>query len=112
MLKALELKARRANERLTQNELASKLGISRNYLSEIEAGRKPITDEIEKRYNATYPKRLISLEWSRGVECPKCHETRLELLNDPKDELDKIYRCRDCGHYFTVGESWNLHYRP
>jgi transcriptional regulator with XRE-family HTH domain len=111
MLTILELKARRINDKLTQDDLAKKLGITRSYLSEIENGYKEITDELEKRYDQIYPKRLTNITFSRGVECPNCSETRLELLNDPEDTLDKIYRCINCNCYFTVGQAWGLHYR-
>ena len=113
MLDTIELIARRTNEKLTQEDFARMLGITRTYLSEIENGRKKISQALEAKYDRLYSKRLISITFSRGVECPRCYGTSpLELLNDPKDELDKIYHCADCGYYFTIGESWNLHYRP
>ena len=113
MLDAIELTTRRFHEKLTQDDYAKKLGISQNYLSEIETGRKKASKALEKRYDRLYPKRLVSITTGRGIECPRCYGTSpLELLNDPIDELDKIYRCRDCDYYFTVGEAWGLHYRP
>jgi DNA-binding XRE family transcriptional regulator len=114
MLRAEEVRARRAVERLTQAEFAKKLSISRQRLNELEQERIVPSKKIEARYDELYKgKRLIQIEFTRGVECPRCYGTSpLELLNDPADELDKIYRCKDCGYYFTVGESWSLHYRP
>jgi transcriptional regulator with XRE-family HTH domain len=112
MLDAIELKSRRINEKLSQQDFAKILGISQNYLSEIESGHKKVAKVLEAKYDQLYPKRLVSITTGRGVQCPECHETNLEKLNDPEDELDTIYRCRNCGYYFTVGESWGLHYRP
>ena len=114
MLDGLEIKTRRVFLKIGQDEFAQKLGISRQYLSRLETGRELASQSLETKYNELFgTKRLISITLSRGVECPKCYGTSpLELLNDPKDELDKIYRCTGCGNYFTVGESWSLHYRP
>jgi transcriptional regulator with XRE-family HTH domain len=112
VLDALELITRRTQEKLSQADFARMLGISQNYLSELESGHKQVGKALETKYNQLYPKRLVSITFSRGVECPKCRESHLEPLNDPDDELDKIYRCKDCSHIFTVGQAWGLHYRP
>ena len=114
MLRAEEIRARRAVERLTQAEFAKKLNISRQRLNEIEQERIVASKKIEARYDELYEgKRLIQWTFERGVECPRCHGiSPLEKLNEPEDKLNTIYRCRDCGYYFTTGESWGLHYRP
>lgn len=112
MLDALELITRRTQEKLTQQDFARMLGISQNYLSELEGGHKRVSKALEAKYDRLYAKRLVAITTGRGVECPRCHGTSpLEKLNDPKDELDTVYRCADCGYYFTIGESWGLHYR-
>jgi transcriptional regulator with XRE-family HTH domain len=113
MLRAEELKARRAVEKLSQDELASMLGITRTYLSEIENGRKKVSKALEERYDRIYPKRLIDITWSRGVECPRCHTTTPpKKLSEPKDKLDTVYYCPKCGYYFPLGEAWGYRYRP
>lgn len=43
------LQARRKQHGLTPSELAEALGISRPYLSNIEAGRRPITPDLTAR---------------------------------------------------------------
>ena len=114
MLEGLEIKARRVHLHMKQDEFAERLGISRQYLSRLESGRDRVSENLEAKYNELFgTRRLVSITSSRGVECPKCYGTSpLDKLNDPDDELDTIYRCTYCGHYFTVGESWKLHYRP
>lgn len=111
MLRAEELKARRAVDKLSQEYLAKMLGITRTYLSEIENGRKKVSKALEARYDQLYPKRLISITFSRGVECPKCYGHPKKLTDSKKDELDEVYYCAKCDYYFTAGEAWNLHYR-
>ena len=112
MLKSYELRARRAVEKLSQDEFAKKLGISRERLIAIEReDNMTVDDKIEATYNKLYPKRLLNITFKRGVGCTNCGESRLELLNDPEDELEKIYRCKDCGCVFTVGQSFGLRYQ-
>jgi len=113
VLDALELSARRIQEKLTQADFAKKLGISQSYLTGLERGLIKVSDKLEKRYDRLYPKRLTSITFKRGIECPKCHGTSpLEKLSEPKDELNTVWHCTDCGYYFTTGESWQMHYRP
>lgn len=113
MLDADELIARRLNEKLSQEDFARVLRISQSYLSEVESGRKKVSPALEIRYDGLYPKRLVSFTTSRGVECPRCHGlSPLQKLSEPKDELDTVYHCVDCDYYFSIGESWGLHYRP
>lgn len=114
MLDALELVTRRTNEKLSQEDFAKMLGITRTYLSEIERGRKKISEALEKRYNRLYPKRLVSITTRRGIECPQCHsiEAPKKLSDSKVDELDEVYQCVNCNYVFPVGESWKLHYRP
>jgi transcriptional regulator with XRE-family HTH domain len=48
------LKAVREVHRLQQQELASRLGISRSHLSELESGKKNATIELLKRYSEVF----------------------------------------------------------
>jgi transcriptional regulator with XRE-family HTH domain len=114
MLDGLEIKTRRVFLKMKQDEFAQKLGISRQYLSRLESGRERVSENLEAKYNELFgTKRLVSITTGRGVECPRCHGTSpLEKLSEPKDELNTVYHCADCGNYFTIGESWGLHYRP
>jgi DNA-binding XRE family transcriptional regulator len=60
MINKDELRLRRAVMRLTQDELAQKLDITREHLNRIENGREPISKKIEKRYNKLFGKRLLT----------------------------------------------------
>jgi transcriptional regulator with XRE-family HTH domain len=56
---------------MKQNELATRLGISKSYLSEIEAGKKQPTIEIINRYSSEFhiPSSSI-LFFSESLESP------------------------------------------
>jgi transcriptional regulator with XRE-family HTH domain len=112
VLDADELITRRLNEKLSQEDFARVLKISQSYLSEVESGRKKVSQALEARYDRLYPKRLVNLTTGRGVECPRCYGlSPLAKLSEPEDELDTVYHCADCDYYFTIGQAWGLHYR-
>ena len=48
------LRLTREFHRMKQKELASKLNISNSYLSEIEAGKKPITIDLLEAYSKVF----------------------------------------------------------
>jgi len=119
-LKSYEIRARRAVEKLTQDQFAKKLGISRQHLIDIEADKvRKIGAEIERRYDELYNgHRLISITWSRGVSCPypdcfdkdNLDEKRVwpEDASPDRDVLNDVYVCNSCMRTFTVRQAWKM----
>jgi DNA-binding XRE family transcriptional regulator len=108
-LKASELRARRAVERLTQKDFAKKIGISRQFLNQLENEEVNVTERIEQLYDAVYNgERLITIVKSeRAVVCPnydchtECTPQLVELKDVPQDSLDNVYECPDCHWRFS-----------
>lgn len=48
-MKGLQLKKVRINNRLTQSEMAKKLGVSQSYFSLLEGGERPLSDKLAKK---------------------------------------------------------------
>lgn len=55
------LKLIRQYHRMTQVDLSEKIGISKSYLSEIEAGKKAVTIEILNKYSQSFEVPVSSL---------------------------------------------------
>lgn len=107
---AIELIARRKNDRLTQEQLADTLGISRQYLNKIEKGKAQPSKRLEAIYDKKYPYRLLTVhELERICRCPFCNteNSPIRLLNDA-DDSNIVWRCPDCAHNFTSRESFHL----
>jgi transcriptional regulator with XRE-family HTH domain len=105
---AEELKARRAVEKLSQQDFAKMLGISQNYLSEIETGHKKVSKALEAKYSRLYPSPLINITWSRGADCPFCTGDGRRIWRDEKNPERDVYECADCDRVYRARESWCL----
>lgn len=75
------LKAYRKNKNLTQKQLAEMLGISRNYLSEVERNKKNPSSELKEKVSSLFKKES------------KEPQKKLEFLTDTQD-LKTIYKKR------------------
>jgi transcriptional regulator with XRE-family HTH domain len=112
MLTANEIRTRRKHERLTQENMAAKLGLSRQYLNKIENKKVPISPRLEKRYNLVFGTDRLIKTASRSVKCPYCNELeKIDHLNIHRiafDEGDNVYQCMTCQRVFTQRESFRL----
>jgi transcriptional regulator with XRE-family HTH domain len=113
MLTADEIRTRRKLEGLSQENMAAKLGISRQTLNRVENKRVPVSLLLEKRYNLIFGSdRLIDKPSSRRVVCPYCNEPeKIDHVNIHRvafDEGDNVYQCMTCKRVFTQRESFRL----
>lgn len=109
MIDTIEFRARRVVLKLTQKQLALMLDISREHLCRLESGKLRVSSKLERRYNELFgTRRLISFRTERGVDCLRCANFNLERLNEPENPLNTIWRCKDCGLYFTTREAWHI----
>jgi len=114
------LKKIRKEKGFTQEELADKLGISRNYLSEIETGKVALTNRlrtalgelglfIAEKVNGIVSIPLIDISASAGLgivnlaECPQISliDVPSELLDIPSQELQNCHAIKVRGNSMT-----------
>ncbi len=109
-----KVRRRRLEERLSQEELAKKVGISRNYLSEIERGLATnLSWQVMQR---------LTTELGLKTEQPPSEETRTTQLppslrkfaasaNLPPDDVLMLARLNYRGRQPTTPEQWEVLYK-
>jgi transcriptional regulator with XRE-family HTH domain len=89
---ASRLKVARERAGLTQGQVASKLGLHRPSVSEVEAGRRSVSAEELATLSKLYK---VSVDWLTSTEKPDTDRDRLELAARElsklrKDDLDRL----------------------
>lgn len=86
MMEHNALKMIRAFHRLSQTQLAEKIGLSKSYISEVESGKKEVTHNILNEYSKTFniPKSsilLLSEALDGDKKLPKPASKIVSILN-------------------------------
>ena len=83
----------RKSLKMTQQELADRLGVAKNYIYLIESGRKPLTDSIrsavEKLDSPSYLSQDTNME-DRGNAAERRADIAEQKLKQVRDTLDII----------------------
>ena len=104
-----ELKARRLKLKRSQREFADRLGITQEHYNRLENGKLPISRKMERRYEELFgTQRLTAVSVRTGIACPNCNSDDVEKLSEPAKPEHTVWRCRNCGRYFSSVEAWNL----
>lgn len=110
---AKSVRDRRMQEQLSQQELADKIGISRNYLSQIERGQATnLSWQVRERLSAVLglkaePSPTSEIEPS---DLPASLVEFAQTANLPPDDLLMLARLKYRGQQPTSPEKWELLY--
>jgi transcriptional regulator with XRE-family HTH domain len=107
-----QVRDRRRQEGLSQQELADKIGISRNYLSQIERGQATnlswqVRETLESTLGLHQP---LEASPSPGLELPPSLIEFAQASNLPPDDLQMLARLKYRGQQPTTPEKWELLY--
>lgn len=84
-------------EKITQKDLADRLGISRSYLGDIESGRTPASDEIIHKlsviFNVDY-NNLLTLKYDDQENVVDDSQLKMETTSNDDNDLIIIERAR------------------
>ncbi len=108
---AKQVRDRRRQEKLSQQELAAKVGISRNYLSEIERGQATnLSWQVRERLASTLGLKLAPEGTLDDVEIPSSLAEFAATANLPPDDVLMLARLKYRGQQPTTAEKWELLY--
>ncbi len=107
------IRDRRRQEGLSQESLAQQVGISRNYLSQIERGRATnLSWQLRQKLTALLgiqeeTPTTTAVDWSA---LPEGLEAFAKRVNLPADDVLMLARLRYRGKQPTTAEKWELLY--
>ncbi|MGK7890825.1 MAG: helix-turn-helix domain-containing protein [Leptolyngbyaceae cyanobacterium] len=108
---AQQVRDRRRQEKLSQQALAKQVGISRNYLSEIERGQATnLSWQVRQRLASALG---IKLEQEGTLESGAIPDSLAEFAataNLPPDDVQMLARLKYRGQQPTTAEKWELLY--
>lgn len=108
---AKRVRERRRQEKLSQQALADKVGISRNYLSEIERGQATnLSWQVRERLASTLGLNLAPAGTLDDVEIPSSLAEFAATANLPPDDVLMLARLKYRGQQPTTAEKWELLY--
>lgn len=108
---AKQVRERRRQEKLSQQALADKVGISRNYLSEIERGQATnLSWQVRERLASTLGLNLAPAGTLDDVEIPSSLAEFAATANLPPDDVLMLARLKYRGQQPTTAEKWELLY--
>ncbi len=108
---AKQVRERRRQEKLSQQALADKVGISRNYLSEIERGQATnLSWQVRERLASTLGLNLAPAGTLDDVEIPSSLAEFAATANLPPDDVLMLARLKYRGQQPTTVEKWELLY--
>lgn len=109
---AHQVRDRRLQENLSQEELAHKVGISRNYLSQIERGQATnLSWQVREKLSAVLG--LKQEETSSPEELQDLPPSLIEFANSaklPPDDIAMLAKLKYRGKQPTTPEKWELLY--
>ncbi|NEQ98124.1 MAG: helix-turn-helix transcriptional regulator [Cyanothece sp. SIO2G6] len=108
---AQQVRDRRRQEKLSQQALAKQVGISRNYLSEIERGQATnLSWQVRQRLASALG---IKLEQEGTIEAAAIPDSLAEFAATaklPPDDVQMLARLKYRGQQPTTAEKWELLY--
>lgn len=108
---AKQVRDRRRQEKLSQQALADKIGISRNYLSEIERGQATnLSWQVRQRLVSTLGLTLESEGTLESADIPASLAQFAATVNLPPDDVLMLARLKYRGQQPTTVEKWELLY--
>jgi transcriptional regulator with XRE-family HTH domain len=106
MMNKDELQARRQDLRLSQREMAARLGITQEHYNRIETGKFPISRNVERKFNQLLDEySAASVSVYTPAKCPACQSRESQKVTDPDEDTYRIWRCTECGAIFTGADS-------
>lgn len=81
MQKKVSLQEERRKLNLTQEELADKLGVTREYLSMVERGAKPLSRKLSQKFSEMVSKKVPPLETKAPSNQTPATKDDLEKIN-------------------------------
>ncbi len=109
------VRERRDQEGLSQEELAERVGISRNYLSQIERGQaNNISWQLMERLASTLGMRLeVEQELGEDISMDRLPPGLAEFVESadlPPDDVRMLSQLQYRGHKPTTAQQWRLLY--
>lgn len=74
----------KADYGLTQEQIATELGMSRTYMSAVASGRYPYTDSLKKKIDSVFPTSGEKQEDKKGVFIP---EELVQMFNNMSETI-------------------------
>lgn len=109
---AKKVRDRRLQEKLSQQELADRVGISRNYLSQIERGQaKNLSWQVVERLTSTLGIKDEATEQQEYMaDIPSSLAEFAQKAGLPTDDTIMLARLKYRGQQPTTPEKWELLY--
>lgn len=108
---AQHVRDRRLQENLSQEELAQKVGISRNYLSQIERGQaNNLSWQVREKLSAILGLKDDLETEANDSDIPSSLAAFAQSANLPPDDVAMLARLKYRGKQPTTPEKWELLY--
>lgn len=106
-----KIRQRRVDEGLSQEKLAQAVGISRNYLSQIERGQAiNLSWQVMDRLTSVLGLKLEQSTDSKTVDLPASLAEFAKTAGLPPDDVLMLVRLKYRGQQPTTPEKWELLY--
>jgi transcriptional regulator with XRE-family HTH domain len=108
---AQQVRDRRLQENLSQEELAHKVGISRNYLSQIERGQSTnLSWQVREKLSAILGLKQEETDSSEDRDLPPSLVEFADSAKLPPDDVSMLATLKYRGKQPTTPEKWELLY--